>query len=265
MDVKCTPQGLLIYVTMAAFLLAAILLKTQHKALGRGFWFAGFVAATAAVVFRGFHTGHPPMQNLFEFFLCMAAFLWPLSKLSRYQTGSDTDFQDALLGLVILVPAGFVFSEEPRALPPALQSPLFIPHVGSYVAAYIILARAAFMAIPMFKHVDSTSAPSLELSRADAVSRQTAAMGFVLMTIGLFLGSLWGKICWGHYWQWDPKEMWSLATWFMYAAYFHCRLKNGLRHPRMLAILLWIGFFFVVLTLTWINVSKLFSGMHTYA
>jgi hypothetical protein len=33
----------------------------------------------------------------------------------------------------------------------------------------------------------------------------------------------------------------------------------------MFAILLWIGFLFVVLTLTWINVSKLFSGMHTYA
>ncbi|MEI6646808.1 MAG: cytochrome c biogenesis protein CcsA [bacterium] len=265
MDVKCTPQGLLIYVTMAAFLLAAILLKTQRKTLGRGFWFAGFVFATTAVVYRGFHTGHPPMQNLFEFFLCMAAFLWPLSKLSRYQTGADTDFQDALLGLIILVPAGFVFSEEPRALPPALQSPLFIPHVGCYVAAYIILARSAFMAIPLFKHVASTNPPPLELVRADAVSRQTVAMGFVLMTIGLFLGSLWGKICWGHYWQWDPKEMWSLATWFIYAAYFHCRLKNGLRHPRMLAILLWIGFLFVVLTLTWINVSRLFSGMHTYA
>lgn len=268
MHLKFTPQGLLIYVTMAAFLLAAILLKTKRKALGRGFWFAGFAVATAAVVYRGFHTGHPPMQNLFEFFLCMAAFLWPLSLLSRYQTGADTDFQDALLGLIILFPAGFVFSEEPRALPPALQSPLFIPHVGSYVAAYIILARSAFMALPLFKSVGELT-PSdphyLELSRADAASRQTAAMGFVLMTVGLFLGSIWGKICWGHYWQWDPKEMWSLATWFMYAAYFHFRLKNGLRHPRLLAILLWIGFLFVVLTLTWINVSRLFSGMHTYA
>lgn len=265
MNVKFTQQGLLIYMTMAAFLLAAGLLKTRHKALGRGFWFAGFVVATAAVVYRGFHTGHPPMQNLFEFFLCMAAFLWPLSRLSHYQTGADTDFQDALLGFMILVPAGFVFSEEPRALPPALQSPLFIPHVGSYVAAYIILARAAFMALPLFKRVDPTRPPAQELVRADAVTRQTVAMGFVLMTIGLFLGSLWGKICWGHYWQWDPKEMWSLATWFMYAAYFHCRLKYGLRHPRLLAVLLWIGFLFVVLTLTWINVSKLFSGMHTYA
>jgi ABC-type transport system involved in cytochrome c biogenesis permease subunit len=268
MSVKWTPQGLLIYATMAAFLLAVILLKTERKALGRGFWFSGFVFATAAVIFRGIHTGHTPMQNLFEFFLCMAAFLWPLAQISRYQTGSDTDFQDALLGLVILVPAGFVFNEDPRMLPPALQSPLFIPHVGCYVAAYIILARSAFMAIPLFSCAGplTESHPRfMELSRADAVSRQTAAMGFVLMTVGLFLGSLWGKICWGHYWQWDPKEMWSLATWFMYAAYFHLRLRNGIRTPRLLAILLWLGFLFVVLTLTWINVSRLFSGMHTYA
>jgi ABC-type transport system involved in cytochrome c biogenesis permease subunit len=268
MQLKETPQGLLIYMTMVAFLIAVSLLKTRHKNLGRGFWFAGFVFATVSVIYRGLETGHPPMQNLFEFFLCMAAFLWPLAQLSRYQTGADTDFQDALLGLVILVPAGFVFSADPRQLPPALQSPLFIPHVGSYVAAYIILARSAFMALPLFKCVGPLTPENpryTDLARADAVSRQTAAMGFVLMTVGLFLGSIWGKICWGHYWQWDPKEMWSLATWFMYAAYFHFRLRNGVRYPLGLAILLWLGFLFVVLTLTWINVSRLFSGMHTYA
>ena len=58
---------------------------------------------------------------------------------------------------------------------------------------------------------------------------------------------------------------WSLATWFAYGGYFHFRLKNGLRRPRALAVLLWVGLLFVVLTLTWINVSRLFSGMHTYA
>jgi ABC-type transport system involved in cytochrome c biogenesis permease subunit len=87
----------------------------------------------------------------------------------------------------------------------------------------------------------------------------------LLLTLGLLLGSLWGKICWGHYWQWDPKEMWSLATWFVYAAYFHDRLKHGLRRPKALGTWLWIGLLFVVLTLTWINLSRLFSGMHTYA
>jgi len=264
MALKTTPQGLLIYLTMTAFLLAAILLRERRwQWLGRGFWFAGFAVAIASVAYRGVHTGHAPMQNLFEFFLCMAAFLWPLSWLSKRQTGLDTAFQDALLGLMILFPAGFVFSEEARSLPPALQSTLFIPHVGSYVAAYIILARATFMALPLL--LAATLADPARVRQLDTASRQTAAMGFMLLTCGLLLGSLWGKICWGHYWQWDPKEMWSLATWFVYGAYFHYRLRSGGRHPRVLAVLLLIGLLFVILTLTWINLSKHFTGMHNYA
>ena len=260
MMVKETLQGGLIYLTMA-FFLAAALLPGRFRAAGRKVWFLGFVAAVASVVWRGFHTGHPPMQNLFEFFLCMAAFLWPLSLWSRRQTGTDTAFQDALLGLIILFPAGFVFSEEVRRLPPALQSPLFIPHVGSYVAGYVLLARAALMALPLFRACTDDE----RVRRVDAASRQTAAVGFVLLTLGLLLGSLWGKICWGHYWQWDPKEMWSLATWLLYGGAFHYRFRHGVRSPRALAALLWLGLLFVVLTLTWINVSRLFAGMHNYA
>jgi len=261
MMVKDTLQGGLIYLTLSLFLSAAALLRGRFRTIGRNLWFLGFVAAAASVVWRGWHTGHPPMQNLFEFFLCMAAALWPLSVLSRRKWKSDTDFQDALLGALILFPAGFVFNEEVRRLPPALQSSLFVPHVGSYVAGYVMLARAALMALPLFR----AEADAACVLQADAASRKTAVIGFVLLSLGLLLGSLWGKICWGHYWQWDPKEMWSLATWFVYAGYFHYRLKNGLRNPFVLATLLWMGLLFVVLTLTWINVSRLFSGMHTYA
>ena len=261
MMIKMTLQGGLIYLTLVFFVAAALALGSRQRGVGRGFWLAGFVAAVASLVWRGFHTGHPPMQNLFEFFLCMAAALWPLSQWSRWRNGIDTEMQDALLGALILFPAGFVFGEEVRRLPPALQSPLFVPHVASYVAGYVMLARAALMALPMMREATDAA----RVRQADAASRQTAVAGFVLLTLGLLLGSLWGKICWGHYWQWDPKEMWSLATWLMYAGYFHYRLKNGLRQPKAVATLLWLGFLFVVLTLTWINVSRLFAGMHNYA
>ncbi len=261
MMVKLTLQGGLIYLTLTLFVATLVALRGKRRVIARGFWAVGFIVAVASLVCRGLQTGHPPMQNLFEFFLCMATALWPLSQWSRCKHGVDTDFQDALLGVLILFPAGFVFSEEVRRLPPALQSPLFIPHVASYVAGYVLLARAALMSLPLMR----SSTTEFVIRRTEAASRQTAVAGFVLLTLGLLLGSLWGKICWGHYWQWDPKEMWSLATWFMYGGYFHYRLKHGLREPKALAVLLWLGLLFVVLTLTWINVSRLFSGMHNYA
>ncbi len=261
MTLKMTLQGGLIYLTLLFFLATLVAHRFNRKSLRRGFWAAAFVAAVTSLTWRGLHTGHPPMQNLFEFFLCMAASLWPLSQWSRWKNGIDTETRDALLGIVILFPAGFILSEDVRRLPPALQCPLFIPHVASYVAGYVMLARASLLALPLLRKDVEGGA----LRAADVAVRQTAAAGFVLLTAGLLLGAMWGKICWGNYWHFDPKEMWSLATWLMYGGYFHYRLKHGLRMHRATTVLLWLGLLFVVLTLTWINLSRLFSGLHNYA
>jgi ABC-type transport system involved in cytochrome c biogenesis permease subunit len=56
--------------------------------------------------------------------------------------------------------------------------------------------------------------------------------------------------------------MWSLATWFVYAAYFHVRPRLTAKGDRAFLI---AGAVMIVLTLTWINLSKIFTGMHSYA
>ena len=40
----------------------------------------------------------------------------------------------------------------------------------------------------------------------------------VLLSIGIFLGGLWGKQAWGRFWGWDPKETWARITLLVYAA-----------------------------------------------
>ena len=83
--------------------------------------------------------------------------------------------------------------------------------------------------------------------------------GFFLMTFALVLGALWGKICWGDWWQYDPKEMWSLATWLTFAAYFHFR-RNAVASRWLLRF----GAVMIILTLTWVNFSRIFKGLHSY-
>ena len=123
-----------------------------------------------------------------------------------------------------------------KELVPALQSPLLVPHVGAYLASYAILIFAAF-----------------------GIGRRFVPFGFFLMTLALVLGALWGKICWGDWWQYDPKEMWSLATWLTFAAYFHFR-GNAAAEKWILRI----GSVMIILTLTWVNFSKFFKGLHSY-
>ena len=123
-----------------------------------------------------------------------------------------------------------------KELVPALQSPLLVPHVGAYLVSYAILIFAAF-----------------------GIGVRLVPFGFFLMTLALVLGALWGKICWGDWWQYDPKEMWSLATWLTFAAYFHFRHRARVAHG-----LLRLGAVMIILTLTWVNFARIFKGLHSY-
>ena len=207
--------------------------------VARGLYALAFVGAAAMLVHRGMATGHPPLQNLYEFLMCMGAFIPVLTFVSAKLDGQDTLLVDSLLLAVVMIPVGFVMDGSVKRLMPALQSPFFVPHVGAYVLGYILLVRAALGA-----------------------GRRLVGAGFFLLTLGLVLGAAWGKVCWGHWWQFDPKEMWSLATWFVYAAYLHVRPRLTAKGDRAFLV---AGAAMIVLTLTWINLSKIFTGMHSYA
>ena len=103
--------------------------------------------------------------------------------------------------------------------------------------------------------------PSPVFISADRLARA----GFPLLTFGLLLGALWGKIAWGDYWHWDPKEMWSLAAWLLYCGYFHFRAMTGVRYPRTCAALLVAGLVAIILTVTIVNIANIFAGLHSYA
>lgn len=200
---------------------------------------AAFLGAVAMLVHRGVSTGHPPMQNMYEFLMCTAAMLPALTFVSAKFDRQDTLLVDSALLALVTIPVAFFMDGSVRRLMPALQSPFFVPHVGAYVMGYVLLVRAAFGA-----------------------GRRLVGAGFFLLTLGLVLGAAWGKVCWGNWWQFDPKEMWSLATWFVYAVHFHLRPRLS---PAADRAFLAAGAAMVVLTLTWINLSRIFTGMHSYA
>lgn len=319
MEIKYTIQGLLIYLTMAAYLLAFVATIARRTRAGRGLFIAGFVLATVSFVYRWVHVQHVPLQNLFEVFLFLGVACYPISWfcLRLLQIGGQT--ADMLIGAFVLIPAGFVFNSEPMQLPPALQSWLFGPHVAVYMISYMLLAKSAFWALmeltsPIKRPVALMSligglygaligglvqgvtngplwgliggvlgAPigiflpgaliglSIKASRTDNTPNaehatyQVACIGFPLLTLGLVLGSWWGKLAWGHYWGWDPKELWSLASWLVYVGYFHWRYMFGTRRPHANSIWAIAGMVAIIITLLWVNLAPIFAGLHSYA
>ncbi len=96
----------------------------------------------------------------------------------------------------------------------------------------------------------------------EEIEYKSIAIGFPLFSIGgLIMGAIWANSAWGTYWSWDPKEVWSLITWLIYAGYLHARFVAGWRGKKV-AVLALIGFIGVVFT--YLGVNLFLSGLHAY-
>ncbi len=263
MAIKLTFQGILIYAAMAAYVAGFVSSLGGLRRLGRPLFLVGAGIAGLAYLYRWIDTGHAPLQNLFEVFLCMGALALPASWFcARFLQVAGRTW-DMLIGAILLFPAGFVFDAQPQQLPPALQSPLFVPHVAVYMLSYVLMAKAAFWAVVQLRGlaVDDQESP---VSAEQATYRMVCA-GLPLLTAGLLLGSIWGQQAWGDYWGWDPKELWSLVSWLLYVGYLHFRTLFGVRYARLNSLWVIMGLVAILITLLWVNLSKLFPGLHNYA
>ncbi len=263
MEIKYTVQGLLIYLAMASYLLAFAATLLKYRKAGHILYLLGFITAVVSFTYRWYHVRHIPMQNLFEVFLSLGMMIFPTSVFCRRVLRTGGYSADMLIGVMVLVPAGFVFGAEPQQLPPALQCWLFIPHVAVYMLSYIFMAKAAFQALAQFAGRNPN--PGEEPLDAEAATYYMVRAGFPLLTLGLVLGSYWGQLAWGDYWNWDPKELWSLASWLVYVGYFHFRYMFGKKYPRINSTWVLAGMALIVITLLWANLSRLFPSLHSYA
>ncbi len=101
--------------------------------------------------------------------------------------------------------------------------------------------------------------PNLDL--LDDVTYRMIAIGWPLLTAGIITGAVWANSAWGTYWSWDPKETWSLITWFVYAIYLHARYVRGWKGTQM-AVISSVGFLAVIFT--YLGVNLVLSGLHSY-
>ena len=205
---------------MAAYLAALFITIFRSKKLGHTLYLLGFIIAIIAFGYRWFNVGHIPLQNLFEVFLFMGM-IYPLTLFCRHVLRISGETGDMLLGAIVLFPAGFIFNDQPQHLPPALQSWLFAPHVAVYMIAYVLMAKAAFQALGEL--FIKTGPSDKQLASYEQGTYRMVCFGFPLLTLGLILGSVWGKLAWGDYWNWDPKELCSLASWLVFIGYFDFR------------------------------------------
>ena len=102
---------------------------------------------------------------------------------------------------------------------------------------------------------------TLSLEILEDIMYKMIAIGWPLLTAGIITGAVWANSAWGSYWTWDPKETWSLITWFIYAIYLHARYVRGWKGTQM-AVISAVGFVSVIFT--YLGVNLVLSGLHSY-
>ena len=87
-------------------------------------------------------------------------------------------------------------------------------------------------------------------------------LSFVLLWAGIVMGAIWADHSWGRPWGWDPKEVFALETFIVFAVLVHVRLKV---HDKGL----WTAWLAVlgaaVMLFNWIVINFVISGLHSYA
>jgi cytochrome c-type biogenesis protein CcsB len=102
--------------------------------------------------------------------------------------------------------------------------------------------------------------PSLEA--LDGLMYKTACLAFAGLAMLLITGAIWANESWGRPWGFDSKESGALVAWLTYAGFLHTRISRGWT-GRSSAYFAVVGFLLVIFT--YLGVSYLLPGLHSYA
>jgi cytochrome c-type biogenesis protein CcsB len=246
-----------------------VTLRPGLSRTGRGFLAGGLALHSLAILWRIFESGRTPLANLHE---ALSFFAWATIGVYfllyfKYRLEVLGAFVSPVA--VVLMILASLFPKEIVPVEPVLNSFWLPVHVTLAIignALFALAFAAGAMYLIQERQIKSKKIgafyrrlPALKV--LDDLNYRCLTLGFPLLTLGIITGSIWAESAWGTYWSWDPKQTWSLITWFIYAALLHGRLTVGWRGRRAATFAV-VGFIFLVFT--FLGVNLLLSGPHGF-
>jgi cytochrome c-type biogenesis protein CcsB len=266
-----------IYLFSSVVYLAMVIFRFRKIGiLGTTLAIIGLLVNTAGIGMRWLESyqmgiGHAPLSNMYE---SLVFFAWSIVLIyiilefiykNRVIGAFAMPFAFGSMAYASLSPE---FSDRITPLVPALQSNWLIAHVFTCFIGYAAFAVACGTGIMyLVKLRDKGDNPNSLLATLpslkviDDITHKIILFGFIWLSGGIISGAVWANSAWGTYWSWDPKETWSLITWFVYASALHARFTRGWGGKRIAWIAI-LGFLAVIFT--YYGVNFLLSGLHSY-
>ena len=256
------------------YVFAWVFRKASFGRLATWVALVGWAANTAGMALRWVESyqmgfGHAPLSNLYE---SLVFYAWTIIAVYLYV---EWRYGNRVIG-AFSAPLAFLamayaslspsISDRIQPLIPALKSNWLIAHVITCFIGYAAFAVAGGVSIMYLLKSGRDEGDGGLVGRfpsssvLDELTHQLVMFGFLFLSAGIITGAVWANSAWGRYWGWDPKETWSLITWFINDALLHARMMRGWR-GRRIAYLTIVGFAAVLFTYFGVN---LLPGLHSY-
>ncbi|KLO23941.1 MULTISPECIES: cytochrome c biogenesis protein CcsA [unclassified Marinitoga] len=221
---------------------------------------AGFVE-TPGLLLRGIKMGFFPITSTFEavtFIAWLGTFV-VYYFYKKYKINKQVIFVSiATLTSFFAISSSPLVSSEISPPVPALQSYWLVLHVSfAFIGeVFFIISFASALIYLISKDPEKKQ-------KMDELTYKSILIGFPFFTLGaLIFGAIWAKYSWGRFWSWDPKETWSLITWFFYAGYLHSRYLMSWKGKKSIILAIVA---FILMIFTFFGVNYLLYGLHSYA
>ncbi len=178
-----------------------------------------------------------PWGNMYEFTLS-GTFWIALLFLVALRRFALAWMAPVVVGVVLsLLMLGVLVLYAPIApLTEALNSPWLVIHVVAAIIATAAFTLGGISSVLYLLKTREGAGTTGYLARVpapadlDRLSYRLHAFAFPVWTFAVLIaGPIWAYEAWSRYWGWDPKEVWALITWVVYAAYLHARATAGWR------------------------------------
>jgi cytochrome c-type biogenesis protein CcsB len=230
---------------------------------------AAFAFHTISIVYRYGVAHHLPITSPHE---AASFFAWCVMLLFfaieiRYKVKLLGSFTMPVVFFLMFIAS--MLNREVLPLAPVLQSNWLGVHTF-----FAFLANAAFalacgtgvMYLVQEHYLKSKRLGDLfgrlpSVQTLDYIGYRLITIGFPLLTLAIITGVIWAEQAWGRLWRWDPREVWSMTTWLIYATILHMRLLAGWRGRRA-AVLSVVGF--VTVLIAFFGIKLLQKGLHVF-
>lgn len=222
-----------------------------------------FCALTYCEYLRWTISGTLPMTNGYETMLFVAWLVQLLALVCGVRLRLLVALGFLMSGFFLLVSHIGQMDPQIKYTMPVLNSPLLSVHVSIIMMGFAMLSFTFISGLTaiLLRLVSRTAQPKMvQLQQLSLVFLYPA---LAALGIGIFIGAIWANVSWGEYWGWDPKEVWALITFMIYAIPLHARSVAQLRCPT--AFHLFMTLAFLTLVMTYFGVNYFLGGMHSYA